>query len=188
MINPGRLLRVLSSWLLAVGLVSAVGSTQVLGDAKPLVNTPVYYAPAKSYFALVDFRGTGHFRNWIDAARYAANQSYKGTRGHLAVIDSPELHEFLRKTFRPRNPTWIGLRYWCTYGKSQWITGATLRNDEFAIWNRPWDLSGRGPNQKCPDNYLAIYYTPVDQGFRWAAQSANKNWKFYFVQYPTGQE
>ncbi|MEM7226375.1 MAG: C-type lectin domain-containing protein [Pseudomonadota bacterium] len=182
----GRTLPRLTAWLLVFGLTLAVGQIAATSAQKPLFDTPVYHAPSKSYFALIDMEG--YHRNWAHAAARAAKRSYRGTRGHLAVIDSPELHEFLRITFRPNRPTWIGLRYFCGYGKSQWVTGKVMKKGDYKIWNRPWNRSGNTSGTCSGSGYLPIYYTAVNRGFRWAAQGPAKNWHYYFIQYPTGEE
>ncbi len=63
----------------------------------------------------------GHYdlgaKNWRVSSGLAAKRGFKGRQGRLAIVDSQEVHEFLRDTFRPDRSSWIGLRYFCGYNK-----------------------------------------------------------------------
>ncbi len=180
--------RKLGPWILVLGLVTSLGISQVSGKVEPLTDKPVYHPESKSYFELVQMKGI-YKRNWRHALEYASKRVYKGTRGHLAIVDSPELHEFLRQTFRSNRQTWIGLRYWCAFRKLQWVNGKTMNRGDFKAWNAQWDLSGSDAGCRgTRGEYMPIFYTANDRGFRWAAQGIAKNWHYYFVQYRTGEE
>ena len=188
MTNFRHAVRKLGPWILVLGLVTSLGISQALGKTQSLFNKPVYHPESKNYFELVRMEGTRR-RNWGNAFEYASKRVHKGVRGHLAVVDSPEIHEFLRKTFKPNRNTWIGMRYWCAYRKLQWVTGETLERGDFKAWNVQWDLSGDESGcHGAKGVYMPIFYTTYDQGFRWGATGIAKNWRSYFVQYPTGEE
>ena len=183
---PGVAVGKLAICLVILGMASLLAmSPASAAGQKPLFNKPVYHAPSKSYFELVKMNTT---KRWRNAHAEAAQRTYKGTRGHLAVVDSWDLHEFLRKTFRPNAPTWFGLRYWCNVRKLQWVTGEVLERDQFSIWNMPWDLSDNTGCRGFQGNYMPVFYTPDQRGFRWAAQGIAKFYHYYLVQYPTGEE
>ena len=186
----GQTKQLLAPWILALGFVVALGQGPALGKQRPLFDTPVYHEPSKSYYELIDMKNGSqprYQRMWHHAYNYAVNRTFKGVKGHLAVIDTPEVHAFLRDNLRPDKPSWIGLRYFCQYGKSQWVTGRILDKTDYKNWNQPWDLSGRAAGV-CAAGYLPIYATRVSRGFRWAAQGPGKNWHYMIVQYPTGRE
>jgi len=83
--------------------------------AQGIATSPPVYNPAtKSYFQLVE--NQYHSYVWDKAQAEARTKIYKGVAGRLAVVDSPETHEFLVDHFDlrdPRKAIWIGLRYWC---------------------------------------------------------------------------
>ena len=180
--------RILAASLLAVAVVIVVVTVlpQSVNAGTAVLERKVYHPESKSYYELV--RMTGHNRRWHHAEKLARQRKHKGVRGHLAIVDSPSVHDFLQKTFKPDKRTWIGLRYWCEFRKSVWVNGKVLSRRDFSIWNVPWDLSAH--NVSCDGGmaYYPIFYTAVNEGFRWAGQGWNKNWHYYIAQYPTGGE
>ena len=183
-----HVVRMAAPWAIVLLLVSSLGISQLSAESGPLIGKPVYHPESKSYYELVLMEGV-YDRKWEHALAYASRRTHKGAKGHLAVVDSPEVHEFLRSTFRPNRQTWIGMRYWCAFRKLQWVTGEILDRGDFKAWNSQWDLSGdRTGCRGTRGDYMPIFYTAYNQGFRWAAQGIAKNWHYYFVQYPTGEE
>ena len=115
------------AWVVVMTLL-IVGTAPPVA-AKPLYDEPVYFPERKAYFELVRIppgysnRGPGApAANWQNTRKLAAQRVYRGLRGRLAVVDSPELSAFLRKTFDPRGNAWIGLRYFCQLGR---LVGST---------------------------------------------------------------
>lgn len=185
--------------VLAVGL--PLGTTPVL--AQQMINKPVYSPHTKSYFELVKMNPNAPIRSgagvieWQEAKALAERRTHKGVRGRLAVIKDPETNAFLRTTFRPEEEAWIGLRYWCAFGKLQWVTGDEHPLTAYANWDIIWNRNavhrneGNGQNV-CPRDvrgaYLGVHYWAVNEGFYWNAHAAPKKFPLFFVEYPTGTE
>jgi Lectin C-type domain len=174
--------------LLGAGLVALFASAAMA----EVIGLPIYNPESKSYF---EFRNDNIITTggtWIDAYNKARKLVYKGVRGRLAVVTTPETHNFLLKNFKIDDETWIGLRYWCKFRKLQWVTGNILDLGDFAIWGRDWDRQdGTVACQQAGsvrDGYMPVYYLPQYQGFRWQAVGASKKFIRYFVEYPTGAE
>jgi hypothetical protein len=159
-------------------------------------DTPVYNPATKSYFELVLVRTTKYsYRNspdirWEQAEQAAGEMAYKGVKGRLAVVDDLETHEFLMRTFQPTVAAWIGLRYWCGVNRLEEVTGKFITKGMFQIWAQPWDHSVHIGCQEYKANkireYMPVYYLPLNEGFRWAAQGWHKAYYAYFVEFPTG--
>jgi hypothetical protein len=120
---------------------------------------------------------------------------YKGRRGRLAVVDSPELHAFLQNTFRPSDIVWIGLRYWCEYNRGIWSSGKIYKLTGYSNWASPWNIDGpyryAHPDGSTPKNThcakghaWGVHYWPVKDGFQWNANGWNKHSVLFFVEYP----
>jgi len=185
------------SVLVVLGIVAA-GSSVV--RAQPLYDTPVYNPETRSYFELVKVTKGYSIRGanipaitWSNARKLARSRFYKGVRGRLAVVKSQSVNDFLRQTFKPDEKTWIGLRYWCAYNKLQWVTGEFHPLTAYANWDRIWRHDGGtyGGNKEptCNEffNYWPVHYWPVQNGFRWNANGTHKEFKAFFVEYPTGK-
>ncbi len=100
-----------------------------------LFNISVYDPHSKSYFGLYRIQ-RGSYEN---ANNYARSRIFKGARGRLAVVRSKETQNFIARTFRPPNETWIGLRMFCQSRKLRWVTGEELvRGKHFTNWGRRW--------------------------------------------------
>lgn len=123
-------------------------------------------------------------RKWRHAAAEAASREFKGIRGHLAIVDSLEVHEFLLKTFHPDIPTWVGLRYMCKGKYLEDISGNRLERTAFQAWAQNW----RADPADCDKQlYMAVAYNPVRLGFRWIGFGTAKQQGAYFIEYPVGQ-
>ena len=70
------------------------GTAQAVSGAE---DPPVYNPASKSYFQLL--KTTGKHGNWPASLEQAYRKTYKGVRGRLAVIDTPETHEFIMRNF-----------------------------------------------------------------------------------------
>ncbi|MHA1113153.1 MAG: hypothetical protein ACTSRY_01420, partial [Alphaproteobacteria bacterium] len=85
--------------------VAAILAVPSVAAAEQLLNTPVYNPETKSYFELhtdqplEDGKLVGYNRKysiqWFIARRRARNLFHKGVRGHLAVVKSKSVNEFL---------------------------------------------------------------------------------------------
>jgi len=185
---------------MAIAAWLAIGAGPVA--AQQVINKPVYFPHTKSYFELVRpsnsaiNSGAGIFE-WQEAMILAKRRAYKGVQGRLAVIKDPETNAFLRDTFKPEEEAWIGLRYWCAFGKLQWVTGDEHPLTAYANWDVIWNRNaihrneGNGQNP-CPRDvrgaYLGVHYWAVTEGFYWNAHGAAKKFPLFYVEYPTGSE
>lgn len=178
------------TWLVSVPLCLAIG---LGGSAASAQNPsgPIYSPETKSYFELrTDARDGNQGGYWRDADRLASALQYKGVRGRLAVVDNKKVHDFLRRNFVIKVQTWIGLRYWCRFGKLQWANGKTAKKGEYSNWHTQWyrlaiTMCGAG-TATGPLAYMPVYYTPTASGFKWQASGPAKGFARYFVEYPTG--
>jgi hypothetical protein len=176
-------------------------------EANGIFNKPKYNPTTKSYFELYspdasDPRNTrvpaSGAIGWKKANILAARRTYRGAQGRLAVVNTPQIHNFLRKSFRPELPAWIGLRYWCNFNKLQWITGKFHKRGKFQKWGRVWNHSAKSPrddpNKKsyCErrDNkhYFGVHYWGIQEGFSWNANGRYKEFNAMFIEYPTGKK
>jgi hypothetical protein len=180
--------------------------------ASLLWNTPVYNPESKSYFELFTpskqlteiEHGLGVYGlSWGVAKGLAEKQTFKGVRGRLAVVDTRQIHEFLKEKFHPTIAVWIGLRYWCKFKKLQWVTGKVFdRQKDFAAWGGMWNQNGihnyyrLGQTAAADDcspifagrlNYLGVHYWPMSEGFLWNANGYSKHFAALFIEFPTGK-
>ena len=168
--------------------------------AQALYDTPVKYPATGNYYELVraepghSLRGPGTAAlGWYKAMQLATKRVYKGAPGRLAVVNSTELSNFLRRTFRADEKAWIGLRYWCRFNKLQWITGEFLKPGDFTNWDPQWyhdgGIHGGTKRPHCAgkaSEYWPVHYWPVVDGFGWNANGQRKEARSYFVEYLTG--
>lgn len=149
-----------------------------------------HYAPKDSYFQLVDDkRNKTNGIWWIQAAERATEMTYKGRRGRLAIIDTPDLQAWVMKHFnfrsRLRNyggDTLIGLRYMCDSRKLVWVNGKEHPRTAFSFWDVPWY---RNENIRCgllPLPYMGVYIH--GETSRWKASGYQKAYPHYLVEYP----
>ena len=160
-------------------------------------SAPVYNPETKSYFQLFD--DNVNPGNWMAARNRANSKSYKGTKGRLALIESRPTHEFVLKNLKISAPTWIGLRYWCKFRKLQWETKRPFSPSEtayFAPWHSPWyrgeesacGRGGGGSNKSSATGFMAIYYRSMNGVVKWQAVDTSKFFKYYLVEFPTGEK
>jgi len=163
-----------------------------------LWNTPIYDPGSKRYFALMESHDPNNLnsgRNWEQDSAAANALEFKGVHGRLAVVDSLEVHQFLERTFRPREYIWIGLRYLCGPRKFQTSDGKTFTSFAFQAWDQAWlaDKAAQRATGVCVADsmrmtnlIMPVAYTPVSEGFRWIGKGWAKGYVGYFVEYPTG--
>lgn len=181
-------------------LLVAVAWPPGTSRAEALLDTPLYNPETKSYFELVwvppgwSIRGAEFAEiSWERARQFAHQQTYKGVRGRLALVKSEATHHFLRR-FQPDRATWIGLRYWCHHGKLQLATGEFYPKTGYAGWDRNWAVAGTKQTGNrppvCTGNfpYWPVHYWSIQEGFRWNANGTLKEWRYVFIEYPTGKE
>jgi len=190
--------RVLAVSILAVNISAPT-------KAEPVYNQPVYNSVSKSYFELYSPDATDPKKRpvsisggieWIHAAKMAQKKTFHGVQGRLAIVNTRQIHEFLRDTFQSAGPVWIGLRYWCRYRKLQWVTGSIHPRGSFQKWGRIWNQvaaapSGQQKRANCPNSKqhtLGVHYWGVDQGFFWNANGRFKQFNALFIEYPTGKK
>ncbi len=191
-------------WIIAIGALTLNISAPV--NAEPVYNKPVYNPTSKSYFELYSPDADDPKKRpvsisggieWIHAARIAHKKSFRGTRGRLAIVNTQQIHEFLRDTFDPAGAVWIGLRYWCRYNKLQWVNGKFHPFDGFHKWGRHWNQNAAQPLQGpkppyCPRSHkkatLGVHYWGTNHGFFWNANGTYKQFNALFIEYPTGKK
>ncbi len=179
---------------LALAGVVAFGAGAATADAT-LWDTPAYFPGNKNHYELVRAQPGQSIRgsriaeiSWNRAAQAAQQRHYRGARGRLAVVKSPELNDWLRTTFRPRQMVWIGLRYWCKLNTLQWVTGEIYPRTEYANWDPVWaGTGGYLPDCRNQSWFWPVHYWGIDRGFRWHANGMIKEAHGYFVEYPTGE-
>ncbi|RMD88476.1 MAG: hypothetical protein D6807_05655 [Alphaproteobacteria bacterium] len=150
---------------------------------------PTLYPGNGSYFLLVeDFTGSNNGVDWPEARVAAAKRQFKGRQGRLAVIDSPELYEWILATFdlgqyAHEGRTWIGLRYWCRFRQLTLANGEVYPDTGFTAWDRPWSRPG---GQTCTSNAKLPYMSVYIEGTtgRWRATGYRKRFPFYLVEFP----
>jgi hypothetical protein len=184
---------------LSLALVGAAPSGHACSYQRPtpgipdrdgtLYDTPIYDPDSKSYFALIWARTENVYRayTWDMANKQAVTRQYKGVHGHLAVVDSVEVHEFLQHTFHTPCETWIGLRYWCGPRSLQWVDSHYWKPGSFAAWDANWkqDVYACAGGKT---DYMPVAYEPVAKGFRWIGKGVGKEYAAYFIEFPTGHQ
>lgn len=153
-----------------------------------------YDEASDTYFELRVATGSGYANvNWSEAAKHASRLRKDGRIGRLAVIDTPEKHEFAVRHLLPARENkeglaasiWIGLRYWCQFRSMMWSTGEVHEHQDFGIWGRPWHYGGEDPCRSGRQPYVGVYYT--DANF-WQAISHQKRFRHFLVEYPSADE
>ena len=155
------------------------------GIAAPLKNSPVQYQETGVWYELAAAppgQGNGYLGQvpWSKARAIAAQRSWNGIQGRLAIIDNPALNYFLRDTFQPRGPTWIGLRYHCSAGRLVWVNGRSHTRANYNNWSQEW-RGGLACNPGHP--FAPVYVNSPQQGFVWKAQGIHKKYLTFFVEY-----
>jgi len=155
-------------------------------------DAPVYNPATKSYFQMLPT--TSRHGNWPESLVEAQGQFYKGVRGRLAVINTPEVHEFVMRNFDVSREMWIGLRYWCEFRLLEWVGLRPFSPSDpghFRAWHPQW---WRGqqlcpPNARGPDAFVGVYYQPTSKSSAlWQAVGQGKGFGRVLVEYPTGGE
>ena len=181
--------------VLAIVLLCLLIGDPLLAAEGPLPRTPIYNSASKSYFQLFD--DNEHPGNWEAARARAGMKAYKGVRGRLAVVDSPETHEFLLKAFsldQRHLSVWIGLRYWCSARLLQWEEGRPFspsEPDRFRLWHTEWSRSDENAcsfSRSAKVGFAPVYYRTIGGLTRWQAVGAAKYFSYYLVEFPTGGE
>ncbi len=202
-VNKRKALNILLAVFLAIAMGHSAHAQEWLRSydearfaGKPFWESePVYDERTGSYFQLVRDQKNGgrpaHGPNWAEAAANASSMSYKGRQGRLAVIDSPELYQWILNQWDLAalrgghgGDTWIGLRYWCPYRQLAWSDGTEHSFTSFAPWARPWY---RGDGIRCSKSaipYMSVYIDPTT--LRWRATGLRKRFMHYIVEYPEG--
>jgi hypothetical protein len=123
---------------------------------------------------------------WNKAKQYASEQSYEGVSGQLAVVDNYDTHLFLMKTFRITQPTWIGMSVNCKPIRAFWLNGEPVDKLDFNAWDmQQWYRTDVNCMHGQP--WMGVYYTSINDLFRWQASGPHKSFEFMFIQYPTGK-
>ncbi|GER06484.1 hypothetical protein GCM10007972_01870 [Iodidimonas muriae] len=152
---------------------------------------PIFNEATGSYYQLARDVGLKNGINWETANAKAQRLSFKGRKGRLAVIDTPELSAWLNENF-PLNGvgyggnTWIGLRYWCRFRQLSWSNSEVHPFNAFSIWDNPWyyrDEVRCGHPADLP--WMGVYI--VGDTMRWRAVGFRKVMMHYLVEYPAPQ-
>lgn len=184
--------RYLSIFLLIIPILMAgrVAMADLPAGASPgqLINTPVYDPQAKRYFALMQPQLEPQYMTmWDHVAAQARAQTFKGVHGRLAIVDTPEVHDFLLRTFRPNNYQyiWIGLRYLCKAHKLEWSDGKIMPPGSFQDWDKQWNQDVYTCSDKDnPNDWAPVAYTP--EMHSWIVKGNHKGYPWYFIEFPTG--
>lgn len=161
----------------------------------PFPRTPVYNPYSQSYFQL--FGDNVNPGNWEAARARAGKKVFKGVRGRLAVVDSPEIHDFVLRTFdltERQISVWIGLRYWCSARLLQWEGDRPYSPsdpDQFKVWHTQWSRSDEDAchfTKSAALGFAPVYYRTLGGLTRWQAVGAAKYFDYYLVEFPTGGE
>ena len=157
---------------------------------------PVLDAENDTYYQLISVKKHWPNRyvrdsvNWGQANGLAFGMTFQGRKGRLAIVESLQVHEFLRDTFRIDREAWIGLRYWCNYKKFTWVNGDTHKLSNFQIWGSPWNVGGANRYEDPPlvcstkVHYWPVHYWRTEYGFNWNANGEKKAYPLFFVEYP----
>jgi hypothetical protein len=172
-------------WMILVATILTGISSVARAVDVPMYGKPIYDPAAKKYFELI----WAFNLKWKEADAVARTQQYLGAQGRLAIVDNIEVHEFLLRTFRPNEITWIGLRYWCGAQSLEDSMGKRTTQPEFQAWAPQWRADPYACNGGVlakDQEYSPVAYTPVDKGFRWTGWGGAKVFNAYFIEFPTG--
>lgn len=174
--------------LCLLALLAAALLAQPAQAAKEIFG-PVYNPKTRSYFALIDlgYHGGG---NWEKVSRIAAGYQHKGVKGRLAVVPDRETHRFLTEHFAPhiREPSWIGLRYFCAFRKLMWVDGTVVEQSPAGVWHPRWHRTGITCQNNPGLRFMPVYMMRTGAtNVRWQASGENKFFDMMVVEYPTGR-
>jgi hypothetical protein len=169
--------------LLSLARVAAAAS------ATPVLEQPVYYAPAKKYFLLIDNTASGvkWQSQYPNTMKAVSSRIFHGVHGRLAIIDSPDVYEFLKRSFHPDGYTWIGLRYMCAKKQLVWSDGSVFKPGSFQAWDKRWNQDVnfcKSASMGSQEQYGPIAYDP--HAGTWIAKGWGKGYVYSFVEFPTG--
>ena len=133
--------------LALVGALQLALATGALASAEhpegnEVRDRPILFEQNDTYYELVTLPPTFHYQ----ALRLASKRTYKDRRGRLAIVDSKEVNDFLRDTFKPSTLSWIGLRYWCGRGRLERSDGTVQKLSQYSNWATPWNTSAAAPH------------------------------------------
>lgn len=151
---------------------------------------PFYDEHSKSYFELRFIRTDN--KMWPGINAKVRTLSYKGARGRLAVITSPETHKFVENNILSKaggytNDVWIGLRVFCNGFKQLWSDGRVSKRKDFSVWYRQWYRHHHISCLSKKLDYMPVYYRRSNSGWRWQASGPQKGFVHAIVEYPTGK-
>jgi len=178
--------------VIAVLMIFADGANAQSGDAERV--GPVYDPTSKSYFEIRDY---SHIkppgRNWANINKHVKQLTFKGVQGRLAIIRSPETHQFVQgNVLKDANgyveAVWIGLRLFCRGMKQLWVDGHVRRKGDFAAWSRRWYRNETATCMNQNFQYMPVYYGRKGSSWRWQASGQIKNFAHVLMEYPTGEE
>ena len=152
-----------------------------------LFNFTVRDPHSKNYFRLEQIsRG-----NYVNARGNARSKVFKGVRGRLAVIRSRETQDFIVRTLRPPDETWIGLRMTCSPRKLVWVTGELLdKRKHYANWGRRWHYDDR--YAPCRGDGVNLQFAGIAlvrerNVVRWYAIAPAHQTQSLLIEFPTDQ-
>ena len=161
-----------------------------------LLNTPIYDKHSKSYLAIYLTRPPGDYE---DAIKHSRSLIFKGVRGGLAIIRSPQTQALVNRVFRPHNETWIGLRMNCKPRVMFWSNGKRLNHKkDYMNWGRHWRYKTR--YLPCPvgagtfaTKYAGVSLTMnrtagyTEQRLSWHLIAPTHGVYYSLIQFPTGK-
>ena len=147
-------------------------------------------------FTLRDPHSKNYFRleriprgNYMNALRHARSKAFKGVRGRLAVIRSRETQEFIVRTLRPPDETWIGLRMTCSPRKLVWVNGELFdKRKHYANWGRRWHYNDRYipcPGGGVGSQFAGIALVRERNVVRWYAIAPAHFTRSLLIEFPT---
>lgn len=157
---------------------------------------PYYNPQTQSWFGLIK-RNRDGFLNFETARMIAQARTYKGLRGRLAIVRDKQTHDFIIDKLGGSmvRMTLFGLRYWCKYGRLQWVDGSFQKAQAFGPWQMPWMLTDNGRPASC-GQYLAVYYEPAGMSYKgmaddpviygnhWRAVGSEKHFWEFLIEFP----
>ena len=155
----------------------------------------VYDPVSKSYFQLHTFtisetKDPRRVGSWTTAQLLASSLSFKGVPGRLAIVRTPEVHDFLLRNFPGfrSDDAWIGMKVNCKSMKAYWSDGTPVDEQQFTAWDLGhWYRTDINCMTNQALGWMPVYYKPPRDGFRWQAAGPAKAFRHMFIEYPTGK-
>lgn len=171
----------------SIVLLTLVLPRAVAAAEPQMVGVPVYDPQSKRYFALMRADKAAWANRWDKVAQQAQRLTYKGVHGRLAIVDSPQVHQFLLEKFhyKLRKYAWIGLQYHCRSKQLRWSDGRLYQRGSFQAWDQNWkqDVYFCG-NTNDPNDWAPIAYSVEGT---WIGKGRGKGYDWYYIEYPTGK-